>query len=157
MTEPSGADDMASEGFTAREREAIKQRVEELRAEGRSGKKQADLEQAALDAIAAMADADRALAERVHAIVTRIAPELSAKTWYGFPAYAKGKDVVCFFTSAEKGDARYAVLGFNDIARLDDGDMWPTAYAIVGWSPAVEQRVEELIGRAVRAIDRSAP
>ncbi len=154
MTDPSAsAHDPVPEGFTAHEREAIRQRAEELRAEGRSGKKKADLERAALDAIAAMPDADRALAERIHAIVTRVAPELTAKTWYGFPAYARDEGVVCFFTSAEKGEARYAVLGFNDIAQLDDGDMWPTAYAIVDWSPTVEQRVAQLIGRAVGIAD----
>lgn len=150
MTEPSAADEA---GFTKREREAIKERAEELRAEGRSGKKKADLEEAALKAIAAMPDGDRAIAERVHAMVTRVAPQLHAKTWYGFPAYVSGKDVVCFFTSAEKGEARYAVLGFNDSAQLDDGDMWPTAYAIVDWSPTVEQRVEQLIRRAVGEAD----
>lgn len=136
-------------GFTDRERAAMKQRAEELREEGRSGKKKADLEKAALDAIAAMPDADRVIAERVHAIVTRVAPGLGAKTWYGFPAYTRGKEIVCFFTSAEKGDARYAVLGFNDVAQLDDGDMWPTSYAIAGWSDSVEERVEQLIRRAV--------
>lgn len=139
----------AARGFSEQELAAIRQRAEELRAEGRSGRKKADLEQAALKAIADMAEGDRQIAERVHAIVTRVAPDLTAKTWYGFPAYADGKDVVCFFTSREKGGTRYPVLGFNDVARLDNGLMWPTSYAIVGWSPEVEERVEKLIRRAV--------
>jgi hypothetical protein len=135
-------------GFTEREREAMRQRAEELRAEGRGGDKKADDLQAVLDAIADMTDADRVLAERLHAIVTRVAPHLHVKTWYGFPAYAEGKKVVCFFKSAEKGEARYAELGFNEIAQLDDGPMWATAYAITEWTPAVEERVEQLIETA---------
>jgi uncharacterized protein YdhG (YjbR/CyaY superfamily) len=138
----------ASEGFTEAERAAMRQRAEELRAE-RGGRKKADNLQAALDVIAGMPDDDREIAERVHAIVTRVAPHLLARTWYGMPAYADGKDVVCFFQSADKFDARYATLGFNDAARLDDGDMWPTAFAIVAWTDAVELRVEQLIRSAV--------
>jgi uncharacterized protein YdhG (YjbR/CyaY superfamily) len=137
-----------SDGFSKAEREAMKQRAEELRAE-RGGRKKADGLQAALDAIAEMPDDDRAIAERVHAIVTRVAPDLLARTWYGMPAYANGKEVVCFFQAAAKFEARYATLGFNDRARLDDGDMWPVSFAIVNWTDAVEERVEELIGRAV--------
>ena len=137
-----------SDGFTEAERAAMKQRAEELRAE-RGGRKKADNLQAALDAIAAMPDPDRQIAERVHAVVTRVAPDLLAKTWYGMPAYADGKDVVCFFQSADKFDARYATLGFNDAARLDDGDMWATSYAIVAWTDVVEARVEELVSAAV--------
>lgn len=144
MTGNTATNDEQMGGFSAREREAMQQRAEELRAEGRGGKKRAENFQAVMDAIASMSDNDRVLAERLHAIVTRVAPDLSPKTWYGFPAYADGKTVVCFFTSAEKGDARYAVLGFNDIAQLDDGPMWPTAYAITEWTPAVEERVEQL-------------
>ena len=138
----------ASGGFTEAERTAMKQRAQELRAE-RGGQKKADNLQATLDAIAEMPDADRGIAERVHAIVTRIAPHLLARTWYGMPAYADGKDVVCFFQPAGKFDARYATLGFNDAARLDDGDMWPTTYAIVAWTDAVEAQVEELVSTAV--------
>jgi hypothetical protein len=147
-----GADttDSAAEagGFTEREREAMRQRAEELRAEGRGGDKKADDLQAVLDAIADMTDADRVLAERLHAIVIRVAPHLHVKTWYGFPAYAEGKKVVCFFKSAEKGEARYAELGFNDIAQLDDGPMWPTAYALTEWTPEVGERVEQLVKTA---------
>jgi uncharacterized protein YdhG (YjbR/CyaY superfamily) len=138
-----------SDGFSKAEREAMKQRAEELRAE-RGGRKKADDLQAALDAIAEMPDADRAIAERVHAIVARIAPQLLAKTWYGMPAYADGKDVVCFFQGAAKFDTRYATIGFNDCAQLDDGDMWPVSYAIVNWTGAVEERVKELVRTAVR-------
>ena len=137
-----------SDGFSKAEREAMKQRAEELRAE-RGGRKKADDLQATLDAIAEMPDEDRAIAERVHAIVSRVAPELRARTWYGMPAYADGKDVVCFFQGAAKFDARYATIGFNDRAQLDDGDLWPVSFAIVAWTDAVEARVEELVRRAV--------
>jgi uncharacterized protein YdhG (YjbR/CyaY superfamily) len=138
----------ASDGFSRSEREAMRQRAEELRAE-RGGRKKADNLQAALDAIAEMPDDDRAIAERVHSIVTRVAPQLLPRTWYGMPAYADGKDVVCFFQGAAKFDARYATLGFNDRARLDDGDMWPVTFAIVSWTGAVEERVEALVRRAI--------
>jgi uncharacterized protein YdhG (YjbR/CyaY superfamily) len=136
------------DGFSDAEREAMQQRAEELRAE-RGGRKKADDLQAALDAIAAMPDADRVVAERVHATVTRLAPHLLARTWYGMPAYADGKDVICFFQAASKFDVRYATLGFNDGARLDDGDMWPVTFAIVAWTDAVAERVEELVRAAV--------
>jgi len=139
---------VSSDGFSEAEREAMRQRAEELRAE-RGGGRKADALQAALDAIAAMPDADRVIAERVHAIVTRVAPHLLARTWYGMPAYADGKDVVCFFQGAAKFDARYATLGFNDSARLDDGEMWPVAFAIVGWTDEVAKRVEVLVRGAV--------
>lgn len=138
-------------GFSDSERAAMRARAEELRAQGRSGSKAADDLEAALDAIAAMDHDDRVLAEHVHAVVTRVAPDLRPRTWYGFPAYADGKRVVCFFTSAEKGGARYAVLGFADAARLDDGAMWPTAFAITAWDDEVEARVADLVRRAVAA------
>lgn len=144
----SETDLTASGGFSEAEREAMQQRAAELRAE-RGGRKKADDLQAALDAIAAMPEHDRAIAERVHAIVTREAPQLLARTWYGMPAYAEGKAVVCFFQGAAKFDARYATLGFNDAARLDDGEMWPVTFAIVAWSPDVEERVETLVRTAV--------
>lgn len=138
----------ASEGFSAAERAAMKQRAEELRAE-RGGRKKADDLQATLDAIAEMPDHDRVIAERVHAIVSTVAPELLARTWYGMPAYADGKDVVCFFQAASKFDARYATLGFNDRAQLDDGDMWPVTFAIVNWTEEVAETVEGLVRTAV--------
>ena len=137
-----------SDGFSAAERDAMRQRADELRAE-RGGRKKADNLQAALDAIAEMPDADRAVAERFHAIVTRAAPHLLPKTWYGMPAYAEGKDVVCFFQGAAKFETRYATIGFNDTAQLDDGDMWPVSFAIVDWTEVVEARVDALIRKAI--------
>ena len=136
-----------SDGFSDAEREAMKQRAQELRAE-RGGRKKADGLQAALDAIAEMPPADRAIAERIHAIITRVAPQLLARTWYGMPAYADGKDVVCFFQGAAKFETRYATIGFNDTAHLDDGAMWPVSFAITDWTTPVEERVEELIRTA---------
>lgn len=142
------------DGFSAAEREAMKQRAAELRAEGRKGAKQADALQAVLDRIASMDAVDRMLAERVHAVVTQNAPQLWPKTWYGMPAYANaaGK-VVIFFQDAGKFEARYASLGFNDTATLDDGDMWATSFALVDWNDDVEQRVATLVRAAVATSD----
>jgi len=128
----------------------MKARVAELRAEGKKGAKKADELQAALDAIAKMAPEDRALAERVHAIVTKVAPELSPKTWYGMPSYANadGK-VVIYFRDAGKFKERYSNLGFQDVANLDDGDMWPIMFALQKWSPAVEKKIAQLVKAAV--------
>jgi uncharacterized protein YdhG (YjbR/CyaY superfamily) len=136
-------------GFTAEERAAMKERAAELRAEGRRGAKKADGLRAVLDRIADMAPGDRALAERVHVVVTTTAPHLAPRTWYGMPAYADadGK-VVVFFQDAGKFGSRYASLGFGDTARLDDGDLWPVSFALVGWSPAVEERVTGLVRTA---------
>ncbi|MGA7227159.1 MAG: hypothetical protein WBZ40_06965 [Acidimicrobiia bacterium] len=138
-----------SGGFTAEERAAMKQRAAELRAEGKKGAKKADALQAALDSIAAMDPDDRALAERVHAVVTATAPHLSPKTWYGMPAYANedGK-VVVFFKDAGKFKSRYATLGFEEAANLDDGPMWPTSYALTDWTPAVEKKVVAMVKAA---------
>src|SRR3954449_9718846 len=121
----------ASSGFSADERAAMKARAAELRAEGKKGAKKADGLQALLDAIAKMAPEDRALAERVHVTVTAAAPDLLPKTWYGMPAYANadGK-VVIFFQDSGKFSYRYSTIGFQDTARLDDGDLWPTSYAL---------------------------
>ncbi|MET8911861.1 hypothetical protein [Micromonospora sp. NPDC004551] len=139
-----------SDGFSAEERAAMKERAAELRAEGKKGAKKADDLQAVLDRIAQMAPEDRALAERVHATVTAAAPELAPKTWYGMPAYANaaGK-IVVFFQDSGKFNYRYSTLGFQDTANLDDGDLWPVAYALQNWSPAVEKRVAELVRAAV--------
>ena len=139
-----------SEGFTAEERAAMKQRAAELRAEGKKGAKKADGLQAALDSIAKMAPEDRELAERVHMTVTAAAPELSPKTWYGMPSYANadGKVVVCFKNSGKFG-YRYSTLGFQDAANLDDGDLWPVSYALQQWSPVVEKQVVELVRAAI--------
>ena len=139
-----------STGFSAEERAAMKERAAELRAEGKKGAKKADGLQAVLDRIAEMAPEDRALAERVHVTVTGTAPELSPKTWYGMPSYenADGK-IVVFFQDAGKFNYRYATLGFQDAAHLDDGDLWPVAYALQKWSPTVEKRVVELVKAAI--------
>ncbi|HVU93260.1 MAG TPA: hypothetical protein VHC23_13545 [Jatrophihabitans sp.] len=139
-----------SDGFSADERAAMKARAAELRAEGKKGAKKADDLQATLDAIAKMAPDDRALAERVHATITATAPELSPKTWYGMPAYANadGK-VVLFFQDSGKFKYRYSTLGFQDTANLDDGDIWPVAYALQKWTPAVEKKVAALVKAAL--------
>jgi uncharacterized protein YdhG (YjbR/CyaY superfamily) len=128
----------------------MKERAAELRAEGKKGAKKADGLQAVLDRIAQMAPDDRALAERVHVVVTGNAPELTPKTWYGMPAYANadGK-IVIFFQDAGKFGYRYSTLGFQDTANLDDGDFWPVSYALRQWSPAVERRIVELVEAAV--------
>jgi uncharacterized protein YdhG (YjbR/CyaY superfamily) len=136
-------------GFSAEERAAMKQRAAELRAEGKTGARRADGLQAVLDAIAKMAPADRALAERVHVTVTAAAPGLAPKTWYGMPAYANpdGK-VVVFFQDAGKFKYRYCTLGFQDAAHLDDGDVWPVAYALKTWTPAAAHKITELVTAA---------
>ena len=138
------------DGFSAQERAAMKERAAELRAEGKKGAKKADGLQAVLDSIAKMAPEDRALAERVHVTVTATAPELLPKTWYGMPAYTNedGK-VVLFFQDSGKFNYRYSTLGFQDTANLEDGDMWPVAYALMRWSDAVEKQVVELVKAAV--------
>ena len=139
-----------SDGFSADERAAMKERAAELRAEGKKGAKKADGLQAVLDRIAEMAPDDRALAERVHVTVTATAPELSPKTWYGMPAYANADDkVVVFFQDSGKFKYRYSTLGFQDTANLDDGDLWPVSYALMKWSPAVEKKVVELVKNAI--------
>ena len=139
-----------SDGFSPEERAAMKERAAELRAEGKKGAKKADGLQAVLDRIAQMAPEDRALAERVHVTVTATAPELSPKTWYGMPAYANADDkIVVFFQDSGKFNYRYSTLGFQDTANLDDGDLWPVSYALQKWSPAVEEKVVELVKAAV--------
>jgi uncharacterized protein YdhG (YjbR/CyaY superfamily) len=147
---PAKSAQSESDGFTAEERAAMKERAAELRAEGKKGDKKADGLQAVLDRIAQMAPEDRALAERVHVAVTSNAPELLPKTWYGMPAYANvdGK-VVIFFQDSGKFGYRYSTLGFQDTARLDDGDLWPVSYALRQWSPAVEEKVVALVRSAI--------
>ncbi|HET9999043.1 MAG TPA: hypothetical protein VFQ17_16100 [Nocardioides sp.] len=139
-----------SDGFSAEERAAMKERAEELRAEGKRGAKKAEGLQAALDAIEKMAPDDRALAERVHVAITTHAPGLAPKTWYGMPAYADadGK-VVVFFQDSGKFNYRYSTLGFQDAAHLDDGDMWASSFALLKWSPKVEKQVVALVRSAV--------
>jgi hypothetical protein len=137
----------ASEGFTDEERAAMKERAKELKAAGRAGK--ADGESDVLAKIAEMPDGDRAMAERLHALVMATAPDLSPRTWYGMPAYAKDGDVVCFFQSAHKFKARYATLGFSDKANLDDGAMWPTYFALKELTSAEEAKIAALVKKAV--------
>jgi uncharacterized protein YdhG (YjbR/CyaY superfamily) len=139
-----------TDGFSAEERAAMKQRASEMRAEGKKGAKRADGLQDVLDRIAEMAPEDRALAERVHMAVTSVAPQLSPKTWYGMPAYANadGK-VVLFFQDSGKFGYRYSTLGFQEAAHLDDGDLWPVSFALQQWSPEVEKKVLELVKAAV--------
>ena len=137
-------------GFSAEERAAMKERAAELKAEGLgAGGKKADGEAEVLAKIAEMPAGDRALAERIHAIVKTAAPELAARTWYGMPAYAKDGNVVCFFQSAHKFKARYATLGFSDKAKLDEGKMWPSAFAVKELSGEEEKRIAALVKRAV--------
>src|SRR5207342_64245 len=147
---PAKSAKTASDGFSAQERAAMKERAAELRAEGKKGAKAADGLELCLEAIAKMAPEDRALAERVHVAITSSAPELQPKTWYGMPAYANadGK-VVVFFQDSGKFSYRYSTLGFQDTAHLDDGDMWPAAYALMSWSPAVEKKVVQLVKKAI--------
>jgi uncharacterized protein YdhG (YjbR/CyaY superfamily) len=138
-----------SKGFTDEERAAMKERAQELKAEARMKKDRAEGERALLDKIAEMEGSDRAMAERIHAIVTANAPTLLPKTWYGMPAYAKDGKVVCFFQSAQKFNARYATFGFNDTANLDEGAMWPTAFALRELTADAEAKIGELVKKAV--------
>ena len=137
------------EGFTDEERAAMKERAKELKAEARQNKKRAEGESALLAKIAEMPEPDRAMAQRLHEIVKASAPALSPKTWYGMPAYAKDGKVVCYFQSAQKFNARYATLGFNDAANLDEGAMWPTSFALKELIATEEARIGALVKRAV--------
>jgi hypothetical protein len=137
-------DKKASKGFTAEEKAAMRQRAKEQKAEASKAEGERDV----LAAIAAMAESDRAMAERLHTIITASAPALSAKTWYGMPAYAKDDKIVCFFQPAAKFKTRYATLGFNDVARLDDGAMWPVAFALKELTAANEARIAALVKQA---------
>ncbi|HUI98622.1 MAG TPA: DUF1801 domain-containing protein [Usitatibacter sp.] len=137
------------EGFTADEREAMRDRVRELKAEARGGKDKADGESEVLAKIAALAQPDRAKAERLHAIIRANAPTLSPKTWYGMPAYARDGNVVCYFQSGQKFKTRYATLGFSDKANLDDGSMWPVVFALKELGAAEEARVVALLKKAL--------
>jgi uncharacterized protein YdhG (YjbR/CyaY superfamily) len=139
-----------AEGFTDEERAAMKERARELKAEGRRGSraKKADGESDLLARIAEMPEPDRAMAERVHAVVTVSAPALSPKTWYGMLAYAKDGKVVCYFTPASKFKERYATFGFNDTANLDEGAMWPTSFALKELTAAEEAKIGALVKKA---------
>jgi uncharacterized protein YdhG (YjbR/CyaY superfamily) len=148
MAEKKAAD-KKSKGFTAEERAAMKARAQELKAEARANKNKADGERDVLAAIAAMKGKDRAMAKRLHAIVKASAPDLWPKTWYGMPAYAREGKVVCFFKSAGKFNSRYATLGFEEAANLDEGTMWPTSFALEELTAADEARIAALLKKAV--------
>ena len=138
-----------SAGFTAEERAAMKERAKELKAEERAKNDRAAGERDLLAKIAEMSEPDRSMAERLHAIITASAPSLSPKTWYGMPAYARDGKVLCFYTPAEKFNTRYATLGFNDIANLDDATMWPTSFALTELTADSEARIGALVKKAV--------
>jgi uncharacterized protein YdhG (YjbR/CyaY superfamily) len=139
----------ASKGFTPEERAAVRARARELKAEERAGKNRAAGESALLAAIAELPEADRAMAKRFHAIVTATAPHLWPKTWYGMPAYAKEGKVICYFTPASKFKERYATFGFNATANLDQGNMWPTSFALKQLTAAEEAKIAKLVKKAV--------
>jgi uncharacterized protein YdhG (YjbR/CyaY superfamily) len=138
-----------SKGFTDEERAAMKERAQELKAEARANKNKAEGESDVLAKIAEMTEPDRAMAQRLHAIIKASAPALSPKTWYGMPAYAKDGKVVCFFQSAQKFNTRYATFAFSDTANLDEGAMWPTAFALKELTATEEARIVELVEKAV--------
>ena len=147
---PGTAPKQKAKGFTGDERAAMVERARELKAEARGAAGKADGERELLAKIAEMPDADRAMAERVHAIVKAVAPGLVPRTWYGMPAYARGEKVVCFFQSARKFKTRYATFAFSDKANLDDGAMWPTGFALKSLGAAEEAKIAALVKRAVR-------
>ena len=136
------------ENFTAEERAAMKERAAEVRKSTRRKRSPADDEADQLAKIAEMPDADRVLAERIHALVKEHAPQLTAKLWYGMPGWARNGKILCFFQPAGKFKTRYATFGFNDVAQLDDGAMWPTAFAVVELTGTEEARIAELVRRA---------
>ena len=138
-----------AKGFTDEEKAAMKNRAQELKAEARASKDKAEGESAVLAAIASMQEPDRAMAKRLHAIIKASAPTLSPKTWYGMPAYAKDGKVVCFFQSAQKFNTRYATFGFSDTANLDEGALWPVAFALKELTVAEEARIGALVKKAV--------
>lgn len=138
-----------SEGFTDEERAAMRERAKELKAQARANNKKAEGESDVLAKIAEMEEPDRTMAERLHAIVMASAPDLSPRTWYGMPAYTKDGKVVCFFQGAQKFNSRYATLGFNDMANLDEGAMWPTSFALKELTATEEAKISALVKRAV--------
>lgn len=147
----SNAEAATSAGFSAEERAAMQDRAAELKAAARRGTKanKADGERDLLAKIAAMDEPDRTMAEQVHALVTATAPELTPQTWYGMPAYAHDGKVLFFFKPGRKFKMRYSTLGFSDKAGLDDGDMWPSEFALLRWSPEVEARIAALVQQAI--------
>ena len=138
-----------SKGFTEEERAAMKARAQELKAETRANKDKEEGENAVLASIAAMHEPDRGMAKQLHAIIKASAPAISSKTWYGMPAYAKDGKVICFFQSAQKFKTRYATFGFSDAANLDDGNMWPAAFALKELAGTEEAKISALVKKAV--------
>jgi uncharacterized protein YdhG (YjbR/CyaY superfamily) len=147
----AGRNTTTDKGFTAEEKAAMRERARELKAAANKADSEKDL----LAKIAAMSEPDRGMAQRIHAIVKAAAPDLEAKTWYGMPAYAREGKIVCFFQPAEKFQARYATFGFNDSANLDDGAMWPTAFALVKLTSAEEARISALVKKAAHGSPRA--
>ncbi|GIG53582.1 iron chaperone [Demequina activiva] len=137
-----------SSGWTAAEKAAMKERADELRAE-KGGKKRADALADLMAKVAEMPDGERTMAERLHTLVTEAAPELEPRTWYGMPAWSKGGTVLCFFQAASKFESRYSTFGFQDVAELDDGAMWPASFALVSLGPDEEKAITGLVKRAV--------
>ena len=148
-TKRTTASSKTSKGFTTEERAAMKERLKELKREERAKNDRAAGESDVLAKIAEMQGSDRAMAKRIHAIITANAPDLMPRTWYGMPAYSRDGNVICFFQSAAKFNARYATLGFNDRANLDDGAMWPTSFALKALTAAEEKRIIALVKKAV--------
>jgi hypothetical protein len=148
--EKTAASTKKFKGFTAEERAAMQERAKELKAAARTTKNKADGDSAVLAKIAELPEPERAMATRLHAIITATAPVLSPRLWYGMPAYAKDGKIVCFFQSAHKFNTRYATLGFSDAANLDDGTMWPTAFALKELTVAEEAQISALVQQAVR-------
>ena len=142
-------DTKKSKGFTDDEKAAMKERAKELKAEARANKDKAEGESAVIAKIAEMSEPDRSMAERLHTLIKANAPELSPKTWYGMPAYARDGQIVCFFQSAEKFKSRYATFGFSDEANLDKGAMWPTSFALKELTADEEARIVALVKKAV--------
>jgi hypothetical protein len=149
MSQPEKKNNKKSKAFSDEERAAMKERAKELKAEERANKNRAEGESDVLAKIAEMPEPERAMAERLHEIITASAPVLSPKTWYGMPAYTKDGKIVCFFQSAQKFNTRYATLGFNDTANLDEGAMWPTAFALKELTATEEARISALVKQAV--------
>jgi len=145
---PKRTETSTAAGFTADEKAAMRERAREAKAEARRGADRAAGEKDLLAKIAEMPESDRVIAERIHAIVTAVAPDLSPKTWYGMPAYARDGKIVCFFQAADKFKARYATFGFNEDAHLDEGAMWPTSWALTKLTAADEKKIAELVKRA---------
>jgi len=138
-----------SDGFTAAEKAAMKERARELKAEANADRKREDGQRDLLAKVAELPEPDRSMAERIHVIVTAAAPELMPRTWYGMPAYARDGKIVCFFQPASKFGARYSTVGFDQAAHLDEGEMWPTAFAVTSLTEGVEARIGELVRKAV--------